>query len=477
MLTGLSRAATAAEVRAAYRASARRLHPDTNPSPTALADFQRLKAAYEVLSDVGLRQLYDAGGLRSLGPRYAGLAALLQAHGSAQAAGAGACGIADAVVDDGSGRSSRAGAASGLGSGGGSSGGGDLPGASRMRSRRGGGGAAVGGSGRAGTGAAAALQAARGRDVHTVLGMLLSEAAQGADKTVAYEAMCACEDCKGSGELGATSCCEVCGGSGRVLRSELPGFGEVTAPWDPVRLPRAVGSGTCPACAGSGVVERPVCPRCKGRGRRRRSRELAVAVPAGVESGQLLRLRGEGHVGRRGAPAGDLIVQLVVYPDPNLTRVGDLDLHSTLAVDVWVALLGGRVAVSTLGGRRLLDVPPGAQPGDVLCMAGAGVARAVAPLAPAEAPIATGPGAATTPSSSSSGALVRGDHYFTLSVNLPRGDALCGPSQELLRQLALIDTTLPRPGVRAERVRAAKRSARTGEQQGREGGTGGTGGT
>eukprot|EP00198_Chlamydomonas_reinhardtii_P013791 XP_001703128.1 chloroplast DnaJ-like protein [Chlamydomonas reinhardtii] len=445
---GLNSEATAAEVRAAYRASARRLHPDTNPSPTALADFQRLKAAYEVLSDAGLRRLYDSGGLGSLGPRYADLAALIAA---AHDATTGATEPADAAgrghsTTSSNSNSSKSGAACGTGHGAG-----DARGARGRRSQ--GGVGSAGGAPGSGRARAAAAAAPRGRDVHTVLGMLLSEAAQGVDKTVVYEAMCACGECQGSGEVGAISCCQVCAGSGRVLRSEVLGFGEVTAAWDPVRLPRAVGRGPCPACAGSGVVPRPVCPRCRGRGRRRGARELAVAVPAGVESGQLLRLRGEGHAGRRGAPAGDLIVQLMVYPDPNLARVGDLDLHSHLAVDVWVALLGGAVAVDTLGGSRMLEVPPGAQPGDVLCMAGAGVARAVAPVAAPAA--ATGsrqnPGPASGPSlgaGAGAGALVRGDHYFTLSVNVPRADSLCGPSQALLRRLALIDSTLPRAGAR-----------------------------
>ncbi|KAG2430422.1 hypothetical protein HXX76_009947 [Chlamydomonas incerta] len=455
---GLSSTATAAEVRAAYRTSARRLHPDTNPSPTALADFQRLKAAYEVLSDVALRRLYDNGGLGSLGQRYSGLAALLEAQdlpgGPAGARSSpGAAEPTDTTTANGSARRGGKGGAGGMGLGGDSA---DTPGARGGRAHRG----ASGGGGRMRSAAAPAPP--RGRDVHTVLGMLLSEAAQGVDKAVAYEALCACEDCQGRGELGAACSCQVCAGSGRVLRSEALGFGEVTASWEPVRLPRTVGPGTCPACAGSGVLKRPVCPRCRGRGRRRGSRELAVAVPAGVESGQLLRLRGEGHAGRRGAPSGDLIVQLMVYPDPNLARVGDLDLHSHLAVDVWVALLGGRVAVNTLGGARLLDVPPGAQPGDVLCMAGAGVARAVAPVSPA----AAAPGQQPGPGA---GALVRGDHYFTLSVNLPHGDSLCGPSQELLKQLARIDNTLPRKGVRAERAKSSRRGARTGEE-GREGG-------
>ena len=121
----------------------------------------------------------------------------------------------------------------------------------------------------------------------------------------------------------------------------------------------------------------------------------------------------------------------------------------------------------------------GAQPGDVLCMAGAGVARAVAPVAAPAA--ATGsrqnPGPASGPSlgaGAGAGALVRGDHYFTLSVNVPRADSLCGPSQALLRRLALIDSTLPRAGVRAERVRSSRRGVQS-EEEGVDGGPGGSG--
>ncbi|GIL87394.1 hypothetical protein Vretimale_1681 [Volvox reticuliferus] len=357
-LLGIKRSATLAEIRAAYRNAARQLHPDTNASPAAQEDFQRIKAAYEILGDSSLRKLYDNVGLQALGPKFATLWSYL-GNGS----------------DD-------AGA----------------PGDEQRGVRAGPGGGGV-----------------RGRDVHLVLGIMLSEAAQGTEKVLSYAAMATCEDCQGSGYSSAPPACTVCRGSGQILKSQYLG----AADSGQFAGPKVLGLDTCPACAGSGRVDQPPCTSCLGRGRRSSSRDLAVRIPAGVERGQVLRVCGEGGAGRCGGPPGDLLVRLEVYPDPNLERRGH-DLHSSLVLDVFVAVLGGAVEVETVRGARMLQVPPGSQPGDVLRLRGAGIIRAA-------------PGGAGT---------VRGDHYFTLAVRLPSAHELCGASRELLRQLAVVDSTL-----------------------------------
>ncbi|GLC46736.1 hypothetical protein PLESTB_001357900 [Pleodorina starrii] len=379
-LLGIKRSATPAEIRAAYRSAARRLHPDTNPSPAAQEDFQRIKAAYEVLNDSRLRKVYDNLGLGALGPEFSDLGSYLAA-GQQENVGSGA--------------------------------------ASGGRRRSGGGGGV------------------RGRDVHLVLGLMLSEAAQGADKALSYEAMSACEECKGSGCATAPPPCPVCRGSGQILKSSYFGA-EASGLYGGAKV---MGLDTCPACAGTGQVRQPPCNSCGGRGRRLASRELTVRIPAGVERGQVLRVVGEGGAGRCGGAAGDLLVRLEVYPDPNLERRG-YDLHSSLPVDVFVAVLGGAVAVDSVRGSRLLEVPPGSQPGDVLRLAGAGIVRAA-------------PGGG--------GGILRGDHYFTLSVRLPSAGELCATSLELLTRLATIDTTMRRRGAGGRR------------RAGTEGGSQGTG--
>ncbi|GLI70085.1 hypothetical protein VaNZ11_014860 [Volvox africanus] len=358
-LLGIKRSATPAEVRAAYRNAARQLHPDTNASPAAQEDFQRIKAAYEILGDSRLRNLYDNVGLKALGPKFATLWSYL------------GNGLDDAGAPGGEQRGVRACGPSGGGF--------------------------------------------RGRDVHLVLGIMLSEAAQGTDKVLSYAAMATCEDCQGSGCSSAPPACSVCGGSGQILKSQYLG----AADSGQFAGTKVLGLDTCPACAGSGRVEQPPCTSCSGRGRRLSSRDLAVSIPAGVERGQVLRVGGEGGAGRCGGAAGDLLVRLEVYPDPNLERRG-YDLHSSLALDVFVAVLGGAVEVETVRGTRVLQVPPGSQPGDVLCLTGAGIVRAV-------------PGG---------GGILRGDHYFTLAVRLPSAHELCGASQKLLQELAVLDSTL-----------------------------------
>ncbi|KAG2482894.1 hypothetical protein HYH03_018176, partial [Edaphochlamys debaryana] len=217
--------------------------------------FAHVQAAYEVLADGALRQQYDSQGLGALGPKYDGLRRYLTGPGQQEGSGAG------------------------------------------------GGGGGPGG--------------ARGPDVHTVLGLLLSEAVTGADKELSYSALGRCGRCQGSGQASAPPACSVCRGTGAVLRSRWAG--EAEGVYGGMRV---VARAACPSCGGSGAVAQPPCPDCRGRGRRRESRRLPVRVPAGVERGTLLRLAGEGSVGRRGGPAGDLLVMVEVYPDAQLSRRG-----------------------------------------------------------------------------------------------------------------------------------------------------------
>lgn len=203
--------------------------------------------------------------------------------------------------------------------------------------------------------------AERGADASVELPVSFEEAARGAGKTVTIELPATCEACRGAGaEGGAPERCARCRGTGLVNRRarEQGGFFSV--------------SSACPACDGSGRTPQPACGRCGGRGTVPRARTLEIAVPAAVEDGTVLRLRGQGAAEPRGGPAGDLLARIRVAPHPQFAREG-LHLKSRIAIDLATALLGGAVTVPLLLGRAEMTIPPGTQPGQVFRLAGKGL--------------------------------------------------------------------------------------------------------
>ena len=198
----------------------------------------------------------------------------------------------------------------------------------------------------------------RGADLRYELELSLEEAAQGKTVTISIPSSSVCESCGGSGAKAGSSTveCRTCGGRGQVRM--VQGFFSVTRP--------------CPDCGGSGRIIREPCPQCNGHGRVRKTRSIEVKIPAGVDTGDRIRLAGEGEAGERGAPSGDLFIEIRVRPHPLFERDGD-DLHCVVPVSFTTLALGGELEIPTLTGRARIQVNPGTQSGAVFRLRGKGV--------------------------------------------------------------------------------------------------------
>ncbi len=202
----------------------------------------------------------------------------------------------------------------------------------------------------------------RGSDVRTTASIEFEEAVFGAEKEIQVTTAELCSECKGLRSEPGTEPerCPNCNGAGEVRRVDRSIFGQF------------VNVATCDRCDGEGRIVTHPCRRCRGRGRERRSRRLAVRIPAGIEEGTQVRLSGEGELGARGGPRGDLYVAVHVRPHPLFVRSGD-NIHLPLDLNIAQAALGGRVQVPTLEGETELEIKPGAQSGDVIQLRGKGV--------------------------------------------------------------------------------------------------------
>jgi molecular chaperone DnaJ len=314
-LLGVARDADDAVIKKAYRKLAMEHHPDRNDGDKgAEARFKAITEAYEVLRDPQKRQLYDRFGEAGL-------------RGSAgQQAGFHPFDISEALnifMRD-------------FGGFGGFE---ELFGGHR-----------TGGPDR------------RGNDLRASVRLTLTDVAQGTKKQLRYKVLVACERCKGDGAEPGTrpAACGTCGGSGEVRRAQRSLFGQF------------VSVSPCPACAGEGRVIVTPCTLCRGDGRTRVERTVNVDVPPGVSSNNYITLRGNGHAGPRGGPAGDLVVMLEVEEDERFERHGD-DLIFDLPVSFAQAALGAELAVPTPYGEERASVPPGTQPGTVLRLRGRGL--------------------------------------------------------------------------------------------------------
>jgi molecular chaperone DnaJ len=304
---GISRGASEAEIKRAFRARARELHPDVSAAPDADGRFKEVAEAYEVLSDPERRATYDRFGHAGL--RRGGYHPTFTDFGS----------IADVF-------------------------------------------AAFFGDDSFGMGSTASRQSTRGGDVQALVEIDLEEAFTGLTATVRVEVAVGCARCGTSGaEPGTgTTTCSTCAGTGMLRRVSRSVFGEF------------VSQRTCPECEGAGrVLERP-CSDCSGAGRLLEGRSLEVEIPAGIDDGQRIRVRGQGHSGVRGGEAGDMFVAVRVRPDPRFVRDGE-DLHTALRVSMTDAALGATLSVPALGGDVELEVPVGTQPGEARVLRGLGM--------------------------------------------------------------------------------------------------------
>lgn len=201
---------------------------------------------------------------------------------------------------------------------------------------------------------------AQGADLRYNLRITFAQAAHGDEVTLSIPRKATCPECGGSGAEPGThpETCRQCGGSGQVIQSQ--GFFRMATP--------------CPVCRGRGTIIAHPCARCRGEGIVQETRELSVRIPAGVDNGSRLRLRGEGEPGTLGGPPGDLYVVLYVDEDKTFRRQGQ-DLVHTVEIDMVQAALGVTVDVPTLDDPAPLSVPKGTQNGEVFRLRGLGMPR------------------------------------------------------------------------------------------------------
>jgi molecular chaperone DnaJ len=313
-LLGVSRTATAEEIKKAYRKRARELHPDANPDdPAAAEQFKVVSRAYAVLSDDQQRARYDQFGEAGVG-------------------GAGAPNFED------------------LFGGGGL---GDI-----FDAFFGGGNNPFGGGRRGPSGPP------RGQDMEVAVSITFEQSVFGDQIPVELKLPQACDECGGSGAGEGTKpvTCSDCGGSGQVRRVRQSVLGQM------------VSSSPCHRCGGLGEVITTPCSRCRGEGRVTIDKTYTVDVPAGVVDGSTLRLARRGPVGPRGGAAGDLYVHLKVKAHDRYRREDD-DLVTWVRVSIAQAALGVTVELPTLDGSERLNVPAGTQPGHEFVLRGRGVPR------------------------------------------------------------------------------------------------------
>jgi molecular chaperone DnaJ len=308
---GVAREASDDEIKKAFRRLARQLHPDVNTDdPSASERFREVAEAYEVLSNADTRARYDRFGHAGVSGDHARTDAAFQAGNLGD--------LFSMLFGD------------------------DLFG--------------FGGGGGRAYGPMAGADAA----AHTSIS--LHDAAFGVRAELHVEVQAPCARCEQSGAEPGTqpTTCPTCGGAGEVRQVVRTVLGQM------------VRAGTCPECRGRGkLIEHP-CKDCRGAGVRPEQREVVVAVPAGIEHGQQIRVRGQGHAGEAGAPPGDLYVAVTVEEDPRFERHGR-DLVTVIELTMTQAALGATLDVPTLDGTASLEFKPGTQPGEVRLLKGQGM--------------------------------------------------------------------------------------------------------
>jgi molecular chaperone DnaJ len=317
---GVSSGSTDKEISRAYKKLAKQYHPDANPGDKAAEErFKEISAAYDVLGDTEKRTEYDE--VRRM---------VASGVGPGGFGGGGPGGF---TFDfGGPGNDSRiSDIFGGLFGGGG------------RRQRR-----------------ASASGPQRGQDLETELHIAFDEAVRGVTSTVRFRSDAPCSTCNGSGAAPGTmpERCTECGGTGSIAEDQGPfSFSHV-----------------CPVCGGRGQVVKDPCPTCRGRGVEMRAREVKVRIPAGVQDGQRIRVKGRGAAGTRGGPPGDLYVIVHVRPHAVFGRNGD-DLTVRVPVSFAEAALGADVRVPTLDGQVTVRIPAGTPGGKTLRVRGRGIAN------------------------------------------------------------------------------------------------------
>ena len=314
---GVDKGADEQALKKAYRSLAKKYHPDMNPdNKEAEQKFKEVNEAYAVLSDSEKRAQYDQFG-----------------HAAFEAGGAGA----------------------GAGGFGGFGDFGDIF-SSFFGGGFGGFGGGFGGDGGRRNGPA------RGEDIGARISVTFEEAAFGVKREISYNRICHCPDCAGSGAAKGTQAetCTKCRGTGRMrVLQRLGGmqFQSETA---------------CDACRGSGKIIKTPCTNCNGKGLIRITKKLEVSIPAGIDDGERIALRGQGNDGKNGGSAGDLIIQVMVKPHPIFEREG-YNIYCEVPIPVTDAILGAEIEIPTLKEKMKYNIPEGTQPGTDFTVRGQGI--------------------------------------------------------------------------------------------------------
>lgn len=314
---GVAKGASDDEIKKAHRKLAKKYHPDLNrDNPEAAEKFKELNEAYEILSDKDKRAKYDQFGFAGVDPNY----------GAGQGGFGGGFGGFD-MGDLGD----IFGSFFGGGFGGGSS-----------RSRQ--------------------NAPQRGETLQQRVILSFEEAAFGCEKEITLNRTETCDDCGGSGaEKGTTAeTCSNCHGSGVVMQTQRTPLGMFQT------------QAACPNCRGTGKIIRKPCKKCGGTGKMRKSRTLKVKIPAGIDDGQSIQLRGQGNAGLNGGPNGDVIVTVAIRPHPLFTREGN-NVICEIPISFPQAALGDTLQVPTIDGKVEYTIPEGTQTGTVFRLKGKGI--------------------------------------------------------------------------------------------------------
>ncbi len=335
---GISKGASEAEIKKAYRGLAKKYHPDLNPgNAEAEAKFKEVNEAYDVLSDADKKAKYDQFGHAAFDP--------------------------------------SAGGGYGSGFGGGFSDFGDI--GDIFSSFFGGGFGGSSGQRRNGP--------TRGEDIAVRVVISFEEAAFGTKKDVTFNRIQKCGDCGGSGAAKGTKAetCKTCGGSGqRRVTQRIGGMAFQSTT-------------TCDACRGTGKMIKTPCTECNGKGYVKVSKKLSVNIPAGIDDGERIALRGQGCDGRNGGPAGDLIITVSIKKHSIFERDG-YNIYCDVPITVTEATLGAEIDVPTLEGSQKFEIPDGTQPGTKFTLRQKGIPYI-------------------------NNSSKRGDLVFTVNVEIPKG--------------------------------------------------------
>lgn len=316
-ILGVSKTASAEEIKKAYRKKAIEFHPDKNPGDKVSEEkFKEAAEAYEVLSDDQKRQRYDQYGHAGVGGAAGG------------GFGGGSMNMEDIFSHFGDIFGGHFGGFGGFGG-----------------SQRGGG-----------------QRVRRGSDLRVKVKLTLAEVATGVEKKIKVKKYVLCSHCNGAGSAHGSQpvTCTTCNGSGRVTRVQQTILGQMQT------------ASECPTCNGDGKIIKDKCSHCAGEGIVREDEVITINIPAGVMEGMQLSMSGKGNAARRGGVNGDLLVLVEEEPHPELMR-DENDLIYNLLLTVPMATLGGSVEVPTVEGKVKVTIAPGTQPGKVLRLRGKGL--------------------------------------------------------------------------------------------------------